>query len=155
MPINKRESMIFTVLMCAFMVFFMSVYNVARIHGLNSELMKMAWLGFPLAFVIALFSDLLIVGPIAKNIAFKIIGVNSPTWKKVIVISTCMVSGMVLLMSLFGAIVGVGFSSKTLMIWLYNIPANFIVALPLQMIIAGPFVRLVFRRAFPEGCIAY
>lgn len=29
MPQNKRESLIFTVMMCFFMVFFMSIYNVA------------------------------------------------------------------------------------------------------------------------------
>lgn len=40
------------------------------------------------------------------------------------------------------------------MIWLTNIPKNFIMALPFQLIIAGPLVRLVFRRAFPEGTVA-
>lgn len=155
MPVNKRESMIFTLLMCAFMVFIMSAYNVVRIHGLNSELMKTTWLGFPLAYVVALISDWFIVGPIAKKVAFKIIGLNAPTWKKVVAISTCMVTGMVLIMSLFGSIVGAGLSSQTLIIWLYNIPANFILALPLQMLIAGPVVRIIFRKAFPEGAIAY
>lgn len=155
MPVNKRESMVFTVLMCAFMVFVMSVYNVIRIHGFNSEVMKTAWLGFPLAYIIALASDWFIVGPIAKKVAFKFIGLNTPVWKKVIIISTCMVTGMVLIMSLFGSIAGAGLSSKTLIIWLYNIPFNFIVALPLQMVIAGPVIRIIFRKAFPEGSIAY
>lgn len=155
MPINKRESMIFTLLMCAFMVFVMTVYNVARIHGINSELMKTAWLGFPLAYIVALIGDWFIVGPLAKKIAFKIIDENAPTWKKVLAISSCMVTGMVLIMSLFGSIVGAGLSSQTLIIWLYNIPANFILAFPLQMLIAGPVVRIVFRKAFPEGAIAY
>ena len=35
--------------------------------------------------------------------------------------------------------------------WLTNIPRNFIMALPLQLILAGPVVRRVFRSAFPEG----
>lgn len=155
MPVNKRESMIFTLLMCAFMVFFMTIYNMARIHGINSELIKTTWLGFPLAFVVGLLSDLFIVGPTAKKVAFKIVGLNAPAWKKVIAISSCMVTGMVLIMSLFGSISGVGLSSQTFIVWLYNIPANFIVALPLQMLIAGPVVRFTFRKAFPEGAIAY
>ena len=28
MPINKKESLIYTTLMCIFMVYFMSVYNI-------------------------------------------------------------------------------------------------------------------------------
>ena len=50
MPQNKRESLIFTVMMCFFMVFFMSIYNVACHHGaLNLEIVKDAWIGFPTA----------------------------------------------------------------------------------------------------------
>ena len=37
------------------------------------------------------------------------------------------------------------------MMWLTNIPKNFVMALPYQLIIAGPGVRFVFRAAFPEG----
>lgn len=33
MPRNKRESLIYTVLMCAFMVLWMSIYNVALHNG--------------------------------------------------------------------------------------------------------------------------
>ena len=33
MPTNKRESLIFTVIMCFCMVLWMSVYNVARMYG--------------------------------------------------------------------------------------------------------------------------
>lgn len=154
MPINKRESMIFTIIMCAFMVFIMSLYNVGRIHGITSELLTQAWLGFPLAYGIAIVSDWFLVAPLAKKIASKILEENAPTWKKVIMISSSMVSGMVLIMSLFGAIVGVGLSSQTFNVWLMNIPANFIIALPLQMIVAGPIVRFVFRSLFPVGVIS-
>ena len=41
--------------------------------------------------------------------------------------------------------------SQLLMIWLTNIPKNFIMALPFQLIVAGPLVRFIFRSAFPEG----
>lgn len=153
MPINKRESMIFTILMCAFMVFFMTLYNVARVHGISNEMVASAWLGFPLAFIIALVGDWLIVAPIAKKLAFSIIGYDAPSFKKVIAISSCMVCGMVIIMSLYGAIMGVGISAQTAIVWLCNIPANFIVALPLQLLIAGPLVRYVFRSAFPIGSI--
>lgn len=38
-------------------------------------------------------------------------------------------------------------------IWLTNIPKNFIMALPFQLLIAGPLVRKIFRAAFPVGTV--
>ncbi len=66
-----------------------------------------------------------------------------------------MVVPMVIIMSLYGAVevsIEMGNFSNLLMIWLTNIPKNFVMALPYQLIIAGPVVRFVFRAAFPwEG----
>lgn len=42
MPTNKKESLIFTIFMCAFMVFWMSVYNVSLHLGLNTSAIKEA-----------------------------------------------------------------------------------------------------------------
>ena len=64
MPQNKRESLIFTVMMCFFMVFFMSIYNVACHHGaLNLEIVKDAWIGFPIAYCFAMCCDWFLVRP--------------------------------------------------------------------------------------------
>lgn len=68
-----------------------------------------------------------------------------------------MVVPMVIIMSLYGAGEGcfhTGMWSGIFMQWLHNIPFNFIMALPFQLIIAGPLVRFVFRKAFPVGTIA-
>lgn len=46
MPQNKRESLIYTVLMCFCMVLWMSMYNVTRIGLLSMEVLKEGWLGF-------------------------------------------------------------------------------------------------------------
>ena len=65
-----------------------------------------------------------------------------------------MVVPMVIIMSLYGAVevsIEMGNFSNLLMIWLTNIPKNFVMALPFQLIIAGPLVRKVFRTIFPEG----
>lgn len=153
MPVNKKESLVFSLMMCGFMVFFMSIYNVVRIYGTTDLWFQKAWMGFPIAFIVAFIADWYIVGPLAKKLAYRFIKHDDPIWKKVVLISTSMVTGMVLVMSLYGAILGVGLSSKTLVVWLMNIPFNFIVALPLQMGLAGPVVRLVFRSIFPIGTI--
>lgn len=48
MPKHKRESLIYTVMMCFVMVLWMSVYNVTLHMGqFGVETLKEAWLGFP------------------------------------------------------------------------------------------------------------
>jgi hypothetical protein len=39
--------------------------------------------------------------------------------------------------------------NQLFIIWITNIPKNFIMALPVQLILAGPIVRAIFRKAFP------
>lgn len=138
MPTNRKESLVFTMFMCAFMFFWMSVYNVSLHFGFSSEAIKEAWLGFPLAYLFAILCDWVIISKFAK----------SKPLIKIIMISFFMVCGMVILMSLYGAVEQAGISEQTLMVWLTNIPKNFIAALPLQLLIAGPFIRSVFKILF-------
>ena len=37
--------------------------------------------------------------------------------------------------------------------WVKNIALNFIMALPWNLLVAGPLVRALFRRAFPVGTV--
>ena len=72
MPKNKRESLIYTVLMCFTMVLWMSVYNVALQHGeLSMAVLRNAWLGFPIAYVFAMICDWFLVSGLAKGFAFR------------------------------------------------------------------------------------
>lgn len=151
MPQNRKESFIYTVLMCAFMVFFMSVYNIARMDGISWMTIKSAWLGFPIAYIVGILCDWFIVSGPAKKLAFKMVGDKKHLL--IIAIPGCMVCGMVVLMSLYGAIEHNGLQAGTVTAWLKNIPWNFIAALPLQFILAGPIIRRTFRKAFPVGTI--
>ena len=159
MPQNKRESLIFTVMMCFFMVFFMSIYNVACHHGaFNLEIIKDAWLGFPIAYCFAMCCDWFLVSGLAKGFAFRfLVKPESAPLKKVLAVSCCMVVPMVIIMSFYGAMEavisgGAGWN-RLLLIWITNIPRNFIMALPLQLLVAGPVIRGLFRRLFPEGTV--
>ena len=82
MPINKRESLLFTFIMCFCMVLWMSIYNVALQHGaINGEVVATAWLGFPVAYVFAMCCDWFVASPLAKGFAFKYLvtpGKSSP-----------------------------------------------------------------------------
>ncbi|MBU5434003.1 DUF2798 domain-containing protein [Pseudoflavonifractor sp. MSJ-37] len=156
MPQNKRESLIYTVLMCFTMVLWMSMYNVAIQHGgLSLETIRAGWLGFPVAYVFAMCCDWFLVSGLAKGFAFRfLVRPEDGVLKKVICVSCCMVVPMVLIMSLYGACEGAfhtGAWGNVPLMWLGNIPRNFIMALPFQLLIAGPLVRKVFRTAFPEG----
>ena len=158
MPQNKRESLIYTVLMCFTMVLWMSLYNVALQYGAVSlEVVAAAWLGFPIAYVFAMCCDWFLVSRLAKGSAFRfLVRPQDSPLKKVVCVSSCMVVPMVLIMSLYGACEGAvhtGMWSGVPLQWLINIPRNFVMALPFQLLIAGPLVRRVFRRAFPEGTV--
>ena len=156
MPQNKRESLIYTFIMCFMMVFWMSIYNVSlHMGGLSMESIKAGWLGFPIAYIFAMCCDWFFVSKIAKGFAFKyLVKPDSSVLRKVISVSCCMVVPMVIIMSLYGAVevsIEMGNFSNLLIMWLTNIPKNFVMALPYQLIIAGPVVSFVFRAAFPEG----
>ena len=146
------------------MVLWMSIYNVALQHGaINGEVVAAAWLGFPVAYVFAMCCDWFVASPLAKGFAFKFLvtlGKSSPL-AMTLAVSSCMVVPMVIIMSLYGACEGLfhmpGGPLANLqalpMMWLVNIPRNFIMALPWNLLVAGPVARFVFRRAFPMGAV--
>ena len=156
MPQNKRESLIYTVMMCFVMVLWMSIYNVSLQQGrFGLDAVAAGWLGFPLAYVFAMCCDWFVASKVAKYVAFRwLVKPRDSALKKVLCISVGMVVQMVLVMPLYGACEGAfhtGNWAAVPMNWLTNIPRNFLMALPLQLILAGPVVRRVFRSAFPEG----
>lgn len=156
MPQNKRESLIYTVMMCFVMVLWMSFYNVALQQGrFTLETLAAGWLGFPFAYVAGMCCDWFVASRIAKGVAFRfLVKPQDSALKKILYISCGMVVVMVVLMSLYGACEGAFHTGNWTGVpgnWLVNIPRNFIMALPLQLLLAGPLVRRVFRAAFPEG----
>lgn len=153
MPQNKRESLIYTVMMCFVMVLWMSFYNVALQQGrFTLETLAAGWLGFPFAYVAGMCCDWFVASKIAKGVAFRfLVKPQDSALKKILCISCGMV---VVLMSLYGACEGAFHTGNWAGVpgnWLVNIPRNLIMALPLQLLLAGPLVRRVFRAAFPEG----
>lgn len=139
MPRNLKEEVVFTAIMAGLMVLVMTGYNVSMAQGLTGGLgaLVVAILkGYPLGLVVAIILDLLIVGPIAKGLAFKYI-INDYMKKNTVLIgitiSVLMVLGMVTLMSFFGITVEGELSNGHVLAtyghtWIFNL----IVALPLQ-----------------------
>lgn len=158
MPQNKSESLIYSVMMCFVMVLWMSVYNISlQMGGLSWQSVTTGWMGLPPAYLVAICCDMFLVSKVAKGVAFRyLVNPQSSPLRIVVAISTGMVVQMVIIMSLYGACemaVHTGDWAGLPLRWLNNIPRNFIMALPLQLLIAGPLVRRLFRRLFPVGCI--
>ncbi|MCH4009688.1 DUF2798 domain-containing protein [Companilactobacillus sp.] len=150
MPRNLKEEIVFTAIMAGLMVLVMTGYNVAMSQGISSELPMAILSAYPLGLGVAIILDLLIVGPIAKGLAFKYI-INDYMKKKTVLIgitiSVLMVLGMVTLMSLFGiAVEGKLTQGHVLATYGHTWIFNLIVALPLQLLIVGPIAREVLGR---------
>ncbi|MGU8737887.1 DUF2798 domain-containing protein [Clostridium perfringens] len=147
---TKFQKFIFTLMMCFGMVLGMTIYNMLLNEGFHPQffnnLLKDFWPGFFVALVL----DIFIVAKIAKTIAFKIVKPTKDTKqiKIILAISICMVTGMVFFMSMYGAIVAVGFNSTALKIYPLCIARNFIIAVPLNLIIISPLVRISFNKIF-------
>lgn len=63
---------------------------------------------------------------------------------------------MVIIMSAFGAIEScIATENCSTIGWQYLmiLPRNLAMALPFQLLIAGPLLRFIFRKLFPEGKI--
>ena len=148
---TKLQKFIFTLMMCFCMVLGMTIYNMILNEGFHSNLFTNLLKEFWLGFIVALICDVFIVAKIAKPIAFKIVKPNEDTKpiKLILTISSCMVVGMVLFMSMFGAIVSSGFTIAALKLYPLCILRNFIMALPLNLLIVSPIVRFLFNKIFP------
>lgn len=148
LPTTKKESIQFGFIMCFGMVFFMTIYNF-YLNGMLGELtfiegVSDLFIGFIIAFIL----DLFIVGPNAKKIALKLTAKTSNKLYKILSISICMVIGMAFFMSIYGLVTNYihnGYHANSIMSdFLSVFGKNFIVALPLQIIIMGPLVRFIF-----------
>lgn len=148
---TKLQKFIFTLMMCFGMVLGMTVYNMILNEGFHSDLLTNLLKEFWLGFAVALLLDIFIVGKLAKPIAFKIVKPTRETKqiKIILAISSCMVVGMVLFMSMFGAIVAAGFTVNALKLYPLCIIRNFVMALPLNLLIVSPLVRFSFNKMFP------
>ena len=150
MPTTRKESLYVGLIMCFWMVLFMTLYN----FYLNGTFGQVSLLGgitdFFIGFIVAIILDLFLVGPLAKRIAYRLTTNTSNVLFKVLTISTCMVIGMAFFMSIYGLVTSYfhnGLSSNSVIKEFFSVFCrNFIVALPLQIIIMGPIVRYIFSK---------
>lgn len=139
MPRNKKEGIIFGITMCFLMICGMSAYNLALVGKLSYT--KFA-IGLIPGFIVAFFFDTVIVGPIAKKLAFKLPIDRNNKLQTILAISLLMITGMVTFMSVFGLLMRPELPENIIHAYFTAWRMNFIAALPLQLLLVGPISRL-------------
>ncbi|UOQ84154.1 DUF2798 domain-containing protein [Gracilibacillus salinarum] len=150
MPTNKKESIIFGTIMCFGMVAVMATYNLLMAGNIEDLTASIVLGEVMIGFIIALFLDLFIVGPLAKKVTLAIPFDKSKKIYFVLFMSLFMIIGMVFFMSMFGLamsyISGAEHDQSILSEYLHIYAMNFVVAFPLQLVVMGPLVRLIFTK---------
>lgn len=140
--------MVFGLMMCTGMVIGMTFYNLVM-QGMLGQLTAMEIvIQLATGFIVASVMETLVVGPLA-NKAVKAMPFDKSKKGLVIVAMACsMVTGMVLLMSVYGWIMssagGNAVDGSFMSVYAGLVLRNFIFALPLQLLVVGPLVRYLF-----------
>lgn len=143
MPKNRKEEMILTLCMCGLMVMGMSIYNLYLHHDFTIiNLIQ----GYIPAFIVAFLLDVFIVGKIVPMIAFKLPFTKKSQKHTLFTISTLMVLCMVSFMSIFGILIETQSFAHFGILYPKTWILNFIMALPLQLLIVGPISRYVLSK---------
>ena len=149
MPKTKFESVIFTAITAWIMVYIMTLYNTVLAMGsfMNATFLialKGMWVEFVIIFLCAYF----ISSHVAKFFAFRVVQPGDKQIAIILAIQVFTVVSQVALASILGVYHGYGFTSQFLPNYLMTYCRNFIMALPVQLFIAGPIARWIFRTVF-------
>ncbi len=149
MPKTKFESVIFTAVTAWIMVYIMTLYNTVLASGTFTNTtfliaLKGMWLEFVIIFLCAYF----ISSHVAKHFAFRVVKPGDRPIAIIFAIQTFTVASQVALASILGVWHGYGFTSQFIPNYLTTYCRNFIMALPVQLFLAGPIARALFRRLF-------
>lgn len=152
MPKTKFQSVIFTAITAWIMVYIMTLYNTVLATGnfTNSTFfvaLKGMWIEYIIIFLCAFF----ISSHIAKYFAFRVVRPGDRPIAIIFAIQVFTVVSQVALASILGVYHGYGFNSQLIPNYLVTYCRNFIMALPVQLFIAGPVARWIFRSIFERG----
>lgn len=149
MPKTKFESVIFTAITAWLMVYIMTLYNTVLTSGtfMNATFLaalKEMWLEFVIIFLCAYF----ISSHLAKHFAFRVVKPGDRPIFMILAIQIFTVISQVALASILGVWHGYGFTSQFVPNYLSVYCRNFILALPVQLLLVGPITRALFRLMF-------
>ena len=149
MPKTTGQSIFFTAVTAWIMVYIMTLYNTVLAMGefTNATFLialKGVWVEYIIIFLCAYF----ISGHVAKYFAFRVVKPGDRPITIIFAIQIFTVVSQVALASILGVYHGYGFTTQFLPDYLITYCRNFVMALPVQLLIAGPLARLIFRTVF-------
>lgn len=149
MPKTKFESVVFTAITAWIMVYIMTLYNTVLSTNVfvNSSFwiaFKGMWIEYILIFLCAFF----ISSHIAKTFAFRIVKPDDRQIFIILAIQIFTVVSQVAFASILGVYHAYGFSNLFIANYLTVYCQNFVMALPVQLFVAGPIARWLFRLLF-------
>ena len=153
MPKTKIQEIIFTVMMVIVMVYGMVVYNISLdMGGLTNQVFVIALKELWIMGVVAFLLELFFIGKLAQKMAFRMVNPRSDRPIVIILaISIMTVCFMCPIMSFIATVLFKGgFDVQVVAKWVQTTVMNFPMALGWQIFFAGPVVRLVFGKLFPE-----
>lgn len=155
MPQTKLQSVIFTAMMVFVMAFSISLYNIADSSGRLECTMFWAALGSMwLPYFFAVLYELVIAKPLAVKLAFRFVDPCGRPFFKILAMAITMVTIMCSTMSLFVTFMIHEIDGELPLRWISLLVKNYPFALCLQLFIAGPLVRFLFRTIFSKNKIA-
>ena len=149
MPRNKKQGLIFTIMMVTAMVYAMSVYNIAINSGqLSYGTFYHALLGLPIVGGFAFLVEYFVVSKVAKQTVKKLLTTEVPPIFAIILTNGLFVMMMAPTMSLFATILNTGIDAQLPLRWLRALMFNLPAALFFQVFYIGPLVRFIFTKLF-------
>lgn len=149
MPETKFQSAVFTAITAWIMVYIMTLYNTVSASGSFTNYtfwlaLKGMWVEFVIIFLYAFF----ISSPVAKKFAFKVVRPEDRPIFIILSIQIFTVVCQVALASVLGVYHGYGFTRQFIPNYLTTYCRNFIMAMPVQLFVAGPIARTLFKLMF-------
>ncbi len=149
MPKTKGETIFFTAVTAWLMVYAMTVYNTALAAGRFTNrtflvALKSMWIEYVIIGLLAYF----VSGRLAKRCAFRVVQPGDRPIFIIFAIQIFTVVWQVAFASVIGVYHGYGFTAQFVPDYLVTYCKNFVMALPLQLFLVGPFARWLFRLVF-------
>lgn len=149
MPKTRTESIIFTAITAWIMVYIMTLYNTVLASGtFVNETFLIALKGMWIEFIIIFLCAYFISSRVAKYFAFRVVQPKDRPIAIIFAIQIFTVVSQVALASILGVYHGYGFTAQFIPNYLQTYCQNFLMALPVQLFIAGPVARCLFRLLF-------
>ena len=149
MPRTRGESIFFTAITAWMMVYCMTLYNTVLATGnFTNQTFLIALRGMWIEYVIIFLLAYFVSGYMAKFFAFRIVQPGDRPIFIIFAIQTFTVVWQVAFASIIGLYHGYGFTANVIPDYIMTYCRNFVMALPLQLLIVGPLARLIFRSIF-------